>query len=69
MLKNLKKALNSKNIAIKAYASFLGISEKSVWNKIEEKTAVTYPEARRTKAELFPEYDLEYLFASDQETV
>lgn len=65
MLSNLKKALDNKNISLKAYASVLGISEKSAWNKINEETLLTYPEARKTKKDLFPEYDFEYLFASD----
>lgn len=66
MLKNLKNALDMKGISIKAYASVLGISEKSVWNKVNEETAITYPEAKTTKSELFPEYDFDYLFASDK---
>lgn len=65
LLKNLKKALDNKNISLAAYAAVLGISQKSAWNKINEETPVTYPEARKTKDELFPEYDLEYLLASD----
>lgn len=65
MFWNLKTALDRKGISIKAYAAILGISEKSVRNKINEKTVLTYPEARITKRELFPEYEYEYLFASD----
>ena len=65
LLSNLKKALDNKNISIKAYACLLGISEKSVWNKINEETFLTYPEAKKTKTELLPEYDFEYLFESD----
>lgn len=34
MLSNLKKALDAKDITIKAYAAVLGVSEKTVWNKI-----------------------------------
>ena len=68
MLNNLRKALDSKNISLKAYAAVLGISEKSARNKINEETALTYPEAKQTKTELFPEYDFDYLFASDGST-
>lgn len=64
MLSNLKKALDSKNITIRAYAKILGVDERTVQNKIRERTPFTYPEAVTTKKELFPEYDLEYLFAS-----
>lgn len=65
MLKNLKRALDDKGISLKAYAAFLGISEKTVWNKINEETTFTYPEAFSTKKEMFPEYDFDYLLASD----
>lgn len=65
MLNNLKRALDNKNISLRAYAAFLGISEKSVWNKVNEETCLTYPEAFKTSKELFPEYNSDYLFASD----
>jgi len=65
MLGNLKTALDSKRISLKAYAAVLGVSEKTIWNKINEETPFTYPEVRKTKAELLPEYDSDYLFASD----
>lgn len=67
MLKNLKNAMDKKGISFRAYAAVLGISEKSAWNKVYEETALTYPEARTTKKELFPEYDYDYLFASDRQ--
>ena len=62
MLNNLKKALDAKDITINAYAAVLGVSEKTVWNKINEETPFTYPEASTTKSELLPEYDMDYLF-------
>lgn len=65
MLSNLKAALDSKRITVRAYADFLGISEKSVWNKMNEETCLTYPEAYKTSKELFPEYNSDYLFSSD----
>lgn len=66
MLQNLKRALDSKGIALKAYAAVLGVSEKTIWNKINEATPFTYPEVRKTKVELLPEYDCDYLFAPKQ---
>jgi len=66
LLVNLKKALDMKGISIKAYAAVLGVSEKTAWNKINEETVITLPEAVMTKKELFPEYDFDYLFASDK---
>lgn len=64
MLNNLKKALERKNITLKAYASIIGVTEKTLRNKIDEVTAFTYPEVRKTKFEVLPEYDIDYLFAS-----
>lgn len=66
MLANLRNALDRKGIALRAYAAVIGVSEKTVWNKINEETPFTYPEVQKTKKELFPEYDSEYLFASDK---
>lgn len=65
MLRNLKRALDEKNISLRAFSAFLGLSEKSVWNKINEKTCFSYPEAAKVSKELFPEYNTDYLFASD----
>lgn len=66
MLVNLKKALDMKGISYRAYAAVLGISEKSAWNKVNEQTDITLSEAVMTRKELFPEYDFDYLFASDR---
>ncbi|WP_432353897.1 hypothetical protein [Anaerotruncus rubiinfantis] len=66
MLCNLKRELNDKKITIRAYAAFLGVTEKTVQNKINEITDFTYPEVKRTKEYLFPEFDIEYLFETDQ---
>lgn len=64
MLKNLKSVLEQKRITIKALASVLDVSEKTIWNKINEETDITYPEAAKIAKEFFPEYRFEYLFAS-----
>ena len=66
MLANLKRALENKGISTKAYAALLGVSEKTVWNKINEETDFSFPEAKITKTELLPEYDIAYLFKSDK---
>lgn len=66
MLVNLRKALDMKGISYRAYAAVLGISEKSAWNKVNGQTDITLSEAVMTKKELFPEYDFDYLFASDK---
>lgn len=66
MLSNLKKALDAKGITVNAFAAVIGVSEKTARNKIAGKTAITYPEASKTKKELLPEYDMEYLFKEDE---
>ena len=66
MLKNLKTALEHKRITVKALAAILNISEKTAWNKINEVTDFTYPEALKISKEFFPEYRSEYLFDSDK---
>ena len=62
MFSNLKKALDAKGITIRSYAKVLGVDERTIQNKIREKTPFTYDEAIITKKELLPEYDMEYLF-------
>lgn len=66
MMANLKNALRDKHVSLKAYANFLGISEKALQNKMNEVTAFTYPEFKQTCSELLPEYNADYLFASDE---
>ena len=66
MLVNLKLALDNKRISLAAYAAILGVTEKTVRNKIAEETPFTYPEVRKTKMELLPEYDIDYLFAPNR---
>ena len=65
MYKNLRDTLTIKGISVKSYAEFLGISEKSVLNKIKEDTDFTYPEYRKTCQFLLPEYSPDYLFATE----
>lgn len=49
MYKNLVKILSDKKITMKGYAEFLGISEKTVQNKIYGRTEFTLGEAMRWK--------------------
>lgn len=62
MLNNLRDMLGTKNITIKSFAEFLNVSEKTAQNKLNGITSFTYPEAKKVKTFLFPEYDMEYLF-------
>ena len=65
MYANLKNALQRKGISIKEYAKFLNISEKTIANKFNESTDFTYREYRETCKMLFPEYNPDYLFATE----
>lgn len=62
MYANLKNVLYQKGITIKRYAEFLGIGEKTAYNKLTGITDFTYPEFRKTCTILLPEYSADYLF-------
>lgn len=64
MFTNLRSALQSKNISLVAYSRLLGITEKSIQNKMNGTTEFTLSEVQQTIS-LFPEYRLEYLFDED----
>ncbi|WP_312071859.1 helix-turn-helix transcriptional regulator [Anaerotignum propionicum] len=67
MMKNLRNELQKKNISIVAFASFLGVSEKTAQNKLNGVTDFTYPEAIKISSLLFPEYTMTYLFRTEEE--
>lgn len=62
MLKNLRAAMVAKKVSVVAMARLLGTTEKTVNNKLNGVTDFTLPEALSIKENLFPEYDLCYLF-------
>lgn len=68
MLNNLKTVLKTKRITNKAFAEFLGVSEKSVQNKLDGCTEFTYSELKKICKFLLPEYNPDYLFQQDCET-
>lgn len=61
MYRNLTAVLKSKNITNKQLATVLGISEKSVDNKLNGRTDFTLPEYQKTCI-LLKEYDGNWLF-------
>lgn len=65
VLNNLKKVLDDKGITIRAFAKVLEVDERTIQNKLKGKTPFTYPEVVIAKKELFPEYDMEYLFRDE----
>lgn len=67
MYKNLVKILSDKKITMKGYAEFLGISEKTVQNKIYGRTEFTLGEAMKTCSYICPEYKMDFVFERVQE--
>lgn len=63
MLRNLQAAMATKNISAKALAQVMGSTEKTARNKLDGITEFTFGEAMAISENLFPEYDLRYLFA------
>ena len=66
MYKNLIRILNEKRITMKSYAEFLGVSEKTVQNKIYGRTDFTLSEAIKTCSLICPEYKLDFVFEKDE---
>ena len=65
---NLKRLLSEKNLTNKELAEFLEISQRAVSLKINEKTDFTLTEMRKIKKYLFPEYDFQFIFETDNES-
>lgn len=63
MFKNLRQALTDKCITMKSYAEFLGVTEKTLQNKMNGITEFTYDEVERTSKFLLPQYKIGWLFA------
>lgn len=65
---NLQVLLATKNIPTKTVQNVIRAkSEKTAYSKINRLTDFTLPEAMTIKETLFPEYDLEYIFAGYSE--
>lgn len=64
----LKQALEARGITQKSCADLLGISEKTLYNKLSGGSEFTYSEVKRLRAFL-PEYNIDYLLADDQQRV
>lgn len=61
----LRKVLDTKGISVKGCADILGITEKTMRNKLGEETEFTYGEVRKLKT-MLPEYDIDYLLSRDE---
>jgi len=62
MKANLRAALDKKGITNRAVCELLGISDKTLYNKISGATDFTIAEALLISKNLLPEYTMEYLF-------
>lgn len=62
MFPNLAKELKNKGITYRAVAGLIGCSEKSVQNKMNGTTDFTLNEVLLINENMFPEYELKYLF-------
>lgn len=62
MFPNLMKEMKGKGITYRAVAGLIGCSEKSVQNKMNGTTEFTLSEILLINDNLFPEYELRYLF-------
>ena len=65
MYANLKKALSTKGITNKDLAEFLKVDVKTVQNRLSGKSDWGLREVSQITKFLFPEYKLEWLFATD----
>jgi DNA-binding XRE family transcriptional regulator len=65
MYQNLEQAMNRKHITHKMLAAILGVSSKTLQNKMQGRTDFTLPEVQ-TILELFPQYKLSYLFEKSE---
>lgn len=64
-MKNLKAEMERYGITILDIQLLLGVSERTVRNKLSGETDFTYPEALKIRDAFFPNYRMEYLFYRD----
>lgn len=65
MFDNLKNAMSLKKISIRTVARLIGTTEKTVSNKLDGRTEFTLSEILAINENLFPEYELRFLFKRD----
>ena len=67
MLNNLETARETKKITLAQIGALLGVRYQTVSDKIRGISGFSFDEAAMIRRTFFPEYDLEYLFAKEQE--
>lgn len=63
----LKRALDARGMTIKGSAELLGISEKTLYNKIVGTSEFTYGEVKKLRA-MLPEYNVDFLLEEAQDS-
>ena len=66
MLANLNNELRRKNITQNAVARMIGVTDKTLTNKLSGATEFTVNEAFLIRKNLLPEFTMAYLFATDE---
>lgn len=66
MLK-IKRIIENSPIGLTGYAKLLDMSSKTLYNKLTEASAFTYPEYQKLKT-LLPEYNIDYLLTAQQDS-
>lgn len=63
-MRRLRRVLDDKGISIKGCAELLGVSEKSLYNKLTGASDFYFREAMKLKT-MLPEYDITFLLGED----
>lgn len=63
----LKRVLDANGMTIKGTAGLLGISEKTLYNKIVGASEFTYGEVKKLRA-MLPEYNVDFLLEPTQDS-
>ena len=63
-MRRLRRVLDDKGISIKGCADLLGVTEKTLYNKLTGANDFYFREAMKLKA-MLPEYDIAFLLNED----
>ena len=66
MFQNLKAEMSRKGVKVIDIANLLGVTEKTASNYISRRTKIAWMDVLKIQRELFPEYDISYLFEMKQ---
>lgn len=67
MMLRLKRALEAKGMTVKGSAELLGISEKTLYNKMTGASEFTYGEVKKLRV-MLPEYNLDFLLTEERDS-